>query len=221
MLCENSELPTSVLTLFMKNNYLPYLRLRTAVYAAHMGITTQNTANIPIILVITANIDNLISLTDIPTVSRMIYFLSQPIVAMLYAMICPIDKCPVITLCRLLLRVLICLDLAHRLEISQVNCTGNMGRGSARDSRSHGNSRSGRGKFGWRNNGRRYSGTGQNSGLKNTNSQVVSRSDPTLNQKANLVYFDINEDVFHDGDASIIDGYISIFTPVISKDSRP
>ena len=120
MLCENSELPTSVLTLFMKNNYLPYLRLRTAVYAAHMGITTQNTANIPIILVITANIDNLISLTDIPTVSRMIYFLSQPIVAMHCTMIYPIDMCPVITQCRILIRVLICLDLVHRIEISLV-----------------------------------------------------------------------------------------------------
>ena len=120
MLCENSELPTSVLTLFMKNNYLPYLRLRTAVYAAHMGITTQNTANIPIILVITANIDNLISLTDIPTVSRMIYFLSQPIVAMHCAMICSIDICPVIIQCRVLIRVHICLELVHRLEIFQV-----------------------------------------------------------------------------------------------------
>jgi len=51
----------------MKNNYLGYLRLCTAVYAAHMGITTPNTANIPIILVITVNIDNHISLVDIPT----------------------------------------------------------------------------------------------------------------------------------------------------------
>jgi len=54
------------------------------------------------------------------------------------------------------------------------NRTGNMGRGSARDSRSHGNSRSGRGRFGWRNS-RRYSGTGQNSGFRNTNSQAVTR----------------------------------------------
>ena len=95
------------------------------------------------------------------------------------------------------------------------NRTVNMGRGSARDSRSHGNSRSGRGRFGWRNNSRRYSGISHNSGLRNNNSQVMSKSDPTLNQKANLAYFDINEDVFHDDDASIIDGHISILTPVI------
>jgi len=88
------------------------------------------------------------------------------------------------------------------------NRTGDMGRGSARDSRSHGNSRSGRGRFGWRNNSRRYSGTGQNIGFRNTNSQAVTKSDPTMNQKANLAYFDINEDVFHDDDISIIDGHI-------------
>jgi len=29
-----------------------------------------------------------------------------------------------------------------------------------------------------------------------------------MNQKANLAYFDINEDVFHDDDISIIDGHI-------------
>ena len=85
------------------------------------------------------------------------------------------------------------------------NRTGNMGRGSARDSRSHGKSRSGRGRFGWRNNSRRYSGISQNSGLRNNNSQVMTKSDPTMNQKANLAYFDINEDVFHDDDASIIE----------------
>ena len=90
------------------------------------------------------------------------------------------------------------------------NRTGNMGRGSARDSRSHGNSRSGRGRFGWRNNSRRYSG------LRNNNSQVMTKSDPTMNQKANLAFFDINEDVFNDDDASITDGHISILTPVIA-----
>ena len=98
------------------------------------------------------------------------------------------------------------------------NRTGNMGRGSACDSRSHGNSRSGRGRFGWRNNSRRYSNASQNSGLRNSNSQVMSKSDPTMNQKANLAYFDINENVFHDDDASIIDGHISILTPVISTE---
>ena len=47
----------------------------------------------------------------------------------------------------------------------------------------------------------------------------MTKSDPTMNQKANLAYFDINENVFHDDDASIIDGHISILrTPVISTE---
>ena len=48
---------------------------------------------------------------------------------------------------------------------------------------------------------------------------MMTKSDPTMNQKANLAYFDINEDVFHDDDASIIDGHISILTPVISTEN--
>ena len=48
----------------------------------------------------------------------------------------------------------------------------------------------------------------------------MHKSDPTLNEKANLDYFfDINEDVFHDDDTSIIDGHISILTPVISTEN--
>ena len=47
----------------------------------------------------------------------------------------------------------------------------------------------------------------------------MTRSDPTLNQKANLAYFDSNEDVLYDDDASIIDGHISILTPVISTEN--
>jgi len=55
--------------------------------------------------------------------------------------------------------------------------------------------------------------------LRNANSQAVTKSDPTLNQKANLAYFNINEDVSHDDYASIIDGHISILrTPVISTE---
>jgi len=44
----------------------------------------------------------------------------------------------------------------------------------------------------------------------------MTKSDPTMNQKANLAFFDINEDVFNDDDASITDGHISILTPVIA-----
>jgi len=74
-------------------------------------------------------------------------------------------------------------------QISPIpNRTGTMGRGSARESRSHGNSWSGRSRFCWRNYSRRYSGTGQNNGLRNINSQPVHRSASILNQKANLVY---------------------------------
>ena len=92
------------------------------------------------------------------------------------------------------------------------NRTGNMGRGSARDTPMVTVGQTEVDLAG-------YSGTGQNSGFMNTNSQAVTKSDPTLNQKANLVYFYINEDVFHDDDASIIDGHISILTPVISKET--
>jgi len=104
----------------MKSNYSHYRRLPIAVYAVHMGITKPNTADFPIILAVTTNIDNLIRLMDIPTVSRMIYFLNQPIVAMHCDMICPIGICSVTTQCRINIRVLICLDLVHRLEISLV-----------------------------------------------------------------------------------------------------
>ena len=81
------------------------------------------------------------------------------------------------------------------------NRTGNMGRGSARDTPMVTVGQTEVDLAG-------YSGTGQNSGFMNTNSQAVTKSDPTMNQKANLAYFDINEDVFHDDDISIIDGHI-------------
>ena len=105
----------------MKSNSLRYLRLLSAVYVALMGIVTPSTADVPTTLVVTDNFDNNpISLVDIPTVSRMMFFLSQPIVAMHCAMICSIDICPVIIQCRVLIRVHICLELVHRLEIFQV-----------------------------------------------------------------------------------------------------
>ena len=88
----------------MNSNSLRYLRLLSAVYVALMGIVTPSTADVPTTLVVTDNFDNNpISLVDIPTVSRMMFFLSQPIVAMHCAMICPIDTCPVITQCRILM----------------------------------------------------------------------------------------------------------------------
>ena len=46
----------------------------------------------------------------------MIYFSNQPIVAMLCDMKRPTDIYPGITQCRIIIRVLICLDLVHRLE---------------------------------------------------------------------------------------------------------
>ena len=57
--------------------------------------------------------------------------------------------------------------------------------------------------------------------MRNTNNKPsVPRSDQTLNQKANLILFNINEVVFHDDDASIIDGHILIMTPVISTENE-
>ena len=50
----------------------------------------------------------------------MTYFSNQPIVAMLCDMNCPIDMYPGITQCRIIIRVLICLGLVHRLETSLV-----------------------------------------------------------------------------------------------------
>ena len=50
-------------------------------------------------------------------------------------------------------------------------------------------------------------------------SRFVPRNDPALNQKANLIHFAINEDVFHDDDTSIIGGHIAITTPVISTEN--
>ena len=102
----------------MKRNSSRYLRLFIAVYVALLGIIIPSTADIPTTLVVTAYFDNSpINLVDIPTVSRMMFFLSQPIVAIHGAMMCPIDICPKIIQCRVLIRVYICLDLVHRLEI--------------------------------------------------------------------------------------------------------
>ena len=50
----------------------------------------------------------------------MIYISNQPIVTMLCDMKCPIDIYPGIVQCRITIRVLICLDLVHRLETSLV-----------------------------------------------------------------------------------------------------
>ena len=167
----------------MKRNSSRYLRLFIAVYVALLGIIIPSTADIPTTLVVTAYFDNSpINLVDIPTVSRMMNdvflesahrgnpwsydvsnrYMSQnnPVRSTYPSLYMPRPGTPT-------------RNFANQISPTP-NRTGNMGRGSARDSRSHGNSRSGRGRFGWRNS-RRYSGTGQNSGFRNTNSQAVTR----------------------------------------------
>ena len=72
-----------------------------SIYVALMGITTPSSADIPTILVTTAFFYNSpISLEGITTVSRMMSFFSQPIVAMHCAITSPIDIYPGIIQCR-------------------------------------------------------------------------------------------------------------------------
>ena len=169
-----------------------------------MGIFPPSSAAIPITLVVSSSINHSrISPIAITTVSDMTPFLSQAIVAMRCGMICPIDIYPRIILHRVIIRLSICLDLVHQLAIFLVTAYHRRWavlvawvegllwtaapmvtvRQAEVDSRD---------------NNRRYSGTGQNSYLRNTNSQSVPRVDPTVNQKAKLIHFDIHEDVFHD-----------------------
>jgi len=156
----------------MKSNLLHYLRLLIAAFVAAMC-----SARISITFVASANIDSrIIRLMRITTVYEKKPFLIQ--LTMRWGMICPIDIYPGIILLRVIIRVPVCLDLVHRLEILLVTAYHRRwtvlityGFGSARDSRSHGNRWPVRGRFGCRNNSRsrRCSGSGQNNHLRNTN----------------------------------------------------